>query len=237
MTVTYEETYDIFPDGKYLHSESGEIVDVVMWDGDLESEQKISEFIGQDVEYGTSPDTLSIPVSVGFKQETDIGDYVIKFSDGRIWVTPNRFFESLFKPIEKLQAGTGIGVPQPTPKDWLDKAQNLVSSLPSELKGNISDGYHTFDELYSHRIALYIALCRQLNFNSGHTVWRSEKHSDGSKFEGWFVLGIGENRGEQITYHLPLSRWDECDFAHTLEYAYTFDGHTSADVLERLKYL
>ena len=28
--------------------------------------------------------------------------------------------------------------------------------------GDISDGYHTFDELYEHRIALFITLARLL---------------------------------------------------------------------------
>lgn len=58
-----------------------------------------------------------------------------------------------------------------------------------------------------------------------------------SKFDGWFVLGYGYIEGEQITYHLPLSKWDECNFAKTLDKAPKFDGHTSEDVLERIKKL
>lgn len=99
----------------------------------------------------------------------------------------------------------------------------------------ISDGYHTFGELYDHRITLFIALCRTAR--EGGQVWRSELHSDGSKFDGWFVLGIGRENGHQITYHLPMSKWSECDFAETLERAPEWDGHTSADVLRRLNAL
>ena len=99
----------------------------------------------------------------------------------------------------------------------------------------ISDGYHTFEELYEHRIVLYIALCRALV--NDHTVWRSRKHSDGSSWEGWFVLGIGVSNGTQITYHLPDRFWDDCSFAGALEIAPWFDGHTSADVLQRIKSL
>jgi len=95
-----------------------------------------------------------------------------------------------------------------------------------------SDGYHTFRELYDHRITLYLALCR-LAAAAGRTIWKSKVHSDGSSFEGWFVLGVGEAPGEQITYHLPLSRWDEADFPECVPPP--FDGHSSADVLERLK--
>lgn len=110
---------------------------------------------------------------------------------------------------------------------------------------DISDGYHTFGELYEHRIGLWIALCiqmrrieKQLPQVLGEPfVWRSKLHSDGSSFEGWFVLGLGIDKGQQMTYHLPMSKWDETDFAWELDKAPEFDGHTSADVLERLKSL
>ena len=112
--------------------------------------------------------------------------------------------------------------------------------------GKISDGYHTFDELYEHRITLFIALCllfkRQENAigfisASDSFVWRSKLHSDGTMFDGWFILGIGKEKGEQITYHLPISKWEETAFAGTLEKAPLFDGHTPEDVLSRLKKL
>lgn len=116
----------------------------------------------------------------------------------------------------------------------------------------VSDGYHTMDELYDHRIVLFIALCRHMRaidqkfgslmrIKQGETpvavneVWRSQLHSDGSAFEGWFILGIGKPAGEQITYHIPMKHWEETEFAETLEKAPEWDSHTSADVLERLK--
>lgn len=95
--------------------------------------------------------------------------------------------------------------------------------------GNISDGYHTFDELYDHRITLWIALCKQRQVS-----WRSKVHSDGSMFEGWFVLGMGTGKGCQMTYHLPISRWDDTGFAMTMDMAPEFDGHTPAEVLKRI---
>jgi hypothetical protein len=102
----------------------------------------------------------------------------------------------------------------------------------------INDGYHNFGELYEARIVLYIAICRQLSDNSAHIIWRSKKHSDGSEWEGWFLLGIDIAKGSQITYHLPMSKWDETHFVDdTYDQAPEFDGHTSADVLERLKTL
>lgn len=106
------------------------------------------------------------------------------------------------------------------------------------VNGDISDGYHTFDELYEHRITLYIALCRKLSqIHYKGFIWMSKLHSDGSKFDGWFVLGIGKEKGEQITYHLPESKWDECYFAEELEKAPEFDGHAPSNVLERIENL
>lgn len=101
------------------------------------------------------------------------------------------------------------------------------------------DSYHTFRELYDHRIELFIALCRTNRYSDGGAgpTWRSKLHSDGSKFDGWFILGLGKREGQQITYHLPESKWESCDFAETLEKAPEFDGHTSEDVLKRLSNL
>ena len=109
------------------------------------------------------------------------------------------------------------------------------------------DGYHTFGELYEHRIALYIAFCKscetmdsiQDSFRQKKLfeVWRSKLHADGTSFEGWFLLGIFKEKGKQITYHLPNDKWDEVSFAETLDRGPEFDNHTSNNVLERLKKL
>ena len=48
---------------------------------------------------------------------------------------------------------------------------------------------------------------------------------------------IGKEKGNQITYHLPLVAWNDCYFAEDMERAPEFDGHTPEDVLTRLKEL
>jgi hypothetical protein len=68
-------------------------------------------------------------------------------------------------------------------------------------------------------------------------VWRSEVNGDGTKWDGWFILGFVDDNGKQITYHLPIEKWNETSFAETIDKAPDFDGHTSDDVLERLKKL
>lgn len=126
-----------------------------------------------------------------------------------------------------------------------DIKQHAKKCISTEgIGGCDCDGYHTFDELYEHRITLWIALCKmRCNVEDANgspffeDVWKTKTHSDGSVMKGWFVLGVGTEAGEQITYHLPISRWDECDFAEMLERAPEFDGHTSDEVIERLKRL
>jgi hypothetical protein len=53
--------------------------------------------------------------------------------------------------------------------------------------------------------------------------------------DGWFLLGVNYESGNQMTYHLPIRMWNQCGFADTLKVKPVFDGHTSADVLQRLK--
>lgn len=128
----------------------------------------------------------------------------------------------------------------------------------------VSDGYHTLREVYRHRMAVFAALLNHIHqsFELNQTyagqvppVWKSKHHSDCrpaphafgsspcdviapccSMFEGDFVCGIGFLLGSQITYHLPLEMFDDVRVPE-LEKAPAYDGHTAADVLERLKRL
>jgi hypothetical protein len=101
----------------------------------------------------------------------------------------------------------------------------------------ISDGYHTFGELYEHRIELYLALCRYVGIRGPALVWKSFLHSDGSMIVGWFILGIFEEAGKQITYHIPEKYWEEAYADAILDKAPEWDGHTSQDVIQRLRRL
>lgn len=93
----------------------------------------------------------------------------------------------------------------------------------------VSDGYHTFSELYAHRILLFITLMKCNKIIS----WKSRLHSDGTKYEGWFIGGMKLPSGD-ITYHMPNNYWEMLTDIETLEQSPEFDGHTSDDVLKRL---
>jgi len=96
--------------------------------------------------------------------------------------------------------------------------------------GELSDGSHTFNELYYHRMILFSVLAKQFK-----SSWRSKLHDDGTMFDGYFIVGINTPEG-QFTYHYKLEYWNEFEGVTTLEYAPTWDGH-SPDDITRLKSL
>jgi len=108
---------------------------------------------------------------------------------------------------------------------------NTLTCIAAPKDAEISDGYHTMSELYDHRCILFILLCRVTESEHDWNIWRYKESDE------WFLLGINHVPGYQITYHIPVKYWDMCGFAITETKQPEFDGHTSADVLERLKEL
>lgn len=105
---------------------------------------------------------------------------------------------------------------------WLDENKDM---------SNVSDGYHTFGELYEHRHALFIALLKCYPAIS----WKTVLDSEGQRLDGWFIAGMDTKYG-QITYHLPMRYWDIAG-VKVIYKNKNYDGHTSADVVERLLFL
>jgi hypothetical protein len=98
--------------------------------------------------------------------------------------------------------------------------------------GEVSDGFHTFNELYEHRCSLFLALMA----GYPRISWISKKHEDGSEWGGWFIAGMQLRTGD-VTYHLPSKMWDlaVATEARVLSTAPHWDGHTPANVVERLQ--
>jgi hypothetical protein len=105
-------------------------------------------------------------------------------------------------------------------------------------KGEVSDGYHTFNELYAHRRELFFTLCKALK-STNNIIWRSKLHHeiDTDMYEGMFIMGINTDPLKQISYHIDLKFWNDANFAETFERAPKWDGHSASDTLERLKNL
>ena len=142
-------------------------------------------------------------------------------------MTPRINAKHLLDADDKLRALEVGGVDN---WEWYDesiKEACLDDEANKKLVQYVFDGYHTFKELYDHRHALFIALLSVVD-----NGWKSLKHSDGSSFEGYFIAGI-ELKGKMISYHLPNELWAYVH-ATPLDFAPGWDGHTPADVVERL---
>ena len=94
--------------------------------------------------------------------------------------------------------------------------------------GDFSDGYHTFNELYEHRTALFATLCRLLP----ERAWKSCFHSDGTMFDDMFIAGIETPEGT-YSYHCENKYWAMFDGVPELTRAPEWDGHEPEDY-ERL---
>lgn len=92
--------------------------------------------------------------------------------------------------------------------------------------GKLSDGYHTFDDLYNQRCILFAKLVEVYK----DKAWKTKRHEDGELCFGGknFLVCIDTPQGP-YSYHYPLKDWDlfKCK---ELPKAKHFDGHTSKDV-------
>lgn len=93
-----------------------------------------------------------------------------------------------------------------------------------EHKGQISDGYHTFDELYHHRMMLFAVICNTYKNNA----WKSWHHHDGTMYDDYFIVGIETPQG-QYSYHYHKDNWDMFNVS-CVEKAPQWDGHQPKDI-------
>lgn len=109
----------------------------------------------------------------------------------------------------------------------IDKYRELNGSA-----GELSDGYHTFNELYHHRAILFSMVCNQNKDKS----WKSLQHSnpDDKMYDGMFIVGIDTPFG-QVTYHYDINPYWEMFNVKELDRAPKWDGHTPQQAIERLQ--
>ncbi len=115
----------------------------------------------------------------------------------------------------------------------------------------ISDGYHTFEELYEFRKMYNAALFNEwakiddetivregLSSYPKYNVHKSWKHNDGEYCFGvenkWFIVSAMLPDG-LISNHYKAKDWDLFKVPVVEKALYEFDGHTGQDVLERIK--
>jgi hypothetical protein len=102
----------------------------------------------------------------------------------------------------------------------------------------VSDGYHTFNELYEFRKVYNAALFNEwANYAfPTYNVHKSWKHYDGELCfgGGWFIVSAMLPTG-LISNHYKAEDWDLFKIPEVEKALYEFDGHTAQDVLQRLK--
>lgn len=128
----------------------------------------------------------------------------------------------------------------------------LNPDFPVEL---ISDGYHTFKELYEFRMLYNAALFNEWSktsdkkytayvkikdeyikaYISNYAVHKSWNHHDGEPCfgGGWFIVSAMLPTG-LISNHYKAEYWDYFKVPEVEKALFEFDGHTSEDVQKRL---
>ena len=100
--------------------------------------------------------------------------------------------------------------------------------VPDTGIGDLSDGYHTFNELYHHRAVLFSVVCN----DRPEIAWKAKLHHDGTMYDGMFIIGIDTPLGP-ATYHYDLSYWDMFRVKE-LDRAPEWDGHTPELAIGRI---
>lgn len=116
-------------------------------------------------------------------------------------------------------------------KDAIKPINEQIEELKKQgiSRKRISDGYHTFEELYYHRMILFSILCNQ----NKEVSWKSKLHHDNTMFgDDSFICGIETPQG-QYTYHYKLKYWDMFKVKE-LENAPEYDGHLPKDIVRLL---
>lgn len=95
---------------------------------------------------------------------------------------------------------------------------------------DLSDGFHTFRQLYYQRMMLFATIVKQ----NKDKAWKSLRHEDGELCfgGGWFIVGIDTPEGS-YTYHYESKYFDLFD-CEILDYSKHWDGHTEKDVTRLL---
>lgn len=107
--------------------------------------------------------------------------------------------------------------------EWLRELKEIKNQIDS---GDLSDGYHTFNQLYHQRAMLFATIVNQ----NSDKAWKTHKHEDGEPCfgGGWFLVTIDTPKGA-YGYHYEDKYWDlfKCK---ELEIAKHWDGYTEEDV-------
>lgn len=146
------------------------------------------------------------------------------------------------RKIDILKRYFEESTPEEILEDWKNANETefdgpTINEFISNLdKGEISDGWHTFNELYEFRKIYNACLFNEWAKLGLYDVHKSLKHNDGELcFDGgWFIV-VAILPDGQISNHYKVEDWNLFSVPEVEKAKYEFDGHAGADVLERLK--
>lgn len=126
-----------------------------------------------------------------------------------------------------------------TRKSYIEIINDLIAwgkkNDPEFKENDLSDGYHTFNELYEFRKQYNAALFNEWAKSNKYEVHKSKKHNDGEDcFGGGWFIAVAILPDGQISNHYKMKDWDLFNIPEVAIAKYPFDGHTGKDVLERL---
>lgn len=105
------------------------------------------------------------------------------------------------------------------------------------MTGSISDGNHTFDELYQFRAAYNAGMSNLLEKAIPGSVVKSKRHHDGELcFGGGFFIVVMSLPNGQVSNHykLGVNLWNMF-MVPEVDLPPVWDGHSSDDALYRLE--
>lgn len=143
-----------------------------------------------------------------FYTEVSIGDYIVKDETGNIYTCKEDLFNKIYERVD-----------DPSEDDM----------------GNVSDGYHTFDELYRYRMLYNAAFFNELAKKGDIKVCKSHRHYDGEECfgGGWFIV-MAELPTGQISNHYENRHWELFNIPE-LDTAWEWDGHTPNEAADRIE--
>ena len=131
------------------------------------------------------------------------------------------------------------------PKTLLNAVDNINYSISGMKKigmptKNISDGYHTFGELYHHRALLFASVLCIPEINK--CAWKSKKHFDNYKdpmYDGMFIVGFTtelDGKKYEASYHYDIDPYWDKYFGNVkeIDHAPEFSGYTSEDSIKTI---
>lgn len=117
----------------------------------------------------------------------------------------------------------------------MDRLHDQYDGIIAAQKGVSNQGKLSYDQLNSGFPILAVRFAYAVWRDPyAAYVWKSLLHSDSTPCEDCFILGIGADPDKQILFEIPISLWDDAEFAKELPTALPCDSHSFTENMSRL---